>query len=79
MIKAVKHSVLLLCVLACLLTAAGCGKDAVKAGFHAGNILKQVSAVAGGKGGGRPDSAMSGGSDFGKIDDALAEAAKILG
>ena len=56
-----------------------CGEIAVKAGAHAGNILKQVSAVAGGKGGGRPDSAMSGGSDFGKIDDALAEASKILG
>ena len=56
-----------------------CGEIAVKAGAHAGNILKQVSAIAGGKGGGRPDSAMSGGSDFGKIDDALAEAARILG
>ncbi|MBE6550788.1 MAG: alanine--tRNA ligase [Ruminococcaceae bacterium] len=41
--------------------AAGCGKDAVKAGFHAGNILKKISPIVGGGGGGRPDNATSGG------------------
>ncbi len=51
--------------------AAACGKKAVEAGAHAGNILKQVSAVTGGKGGGRPDSAMSGGKDIDKLGDAL--------
>lgn len=55
-----------------------CGADAVKAGAHAGNILKEVSAVTGGKGGGRPDSAMSGGRDIGKIDEALAVAERIV-
>ena len=55
-----------------------CGAEAVKAGAHAGNILRDVSAIAGGKGGGRPDSAMSGGRDLDKIPEALAEVAKIL-
>ncbi len=49
-----------------------CGTDAVKAGAHAGNILREVSAVTGGKGGGRPDNAMSGGRDISRVDDALA-------
>ena len=49
-----------------------CGKDAVAKGAHAGNILREVSAVTGGKGGGRPDSAMSGGKDISKIPEALA-------
>ena len=49
-----------------------CGKDAVKAGAHAGKIAGTVAAVCGGKGGGRPDSAMSGGKDVSKIAEALA-------
>ena len=49
-----------------------CGKAAVSKGAHAGNILREVSAVTGGRGGGRPDSAMSGGKDISKIADALA-------
>ncbi len=49
-----------------------CGKDAVAKGAHAGNILREVSALTGGKGGGRPDSAMSGGRDISKIAEALA-------
>ena len=48
-----------------------CGKDAVKNGAHAGKILSEVSAVTGGKGGGRPDSAMSGGKEIAKIGEAL--------
>ena len=54
------------------------GPEAVKAGAHAGNILKEISAVCGGKGGGRPDSAMSGGKDIGKVNDALLLAEKII-
>ncbi|MBQ7386590.1 MAG: alanine--tRNA ligase, partial [Clostridia bacterium] len=54
------------------------GADAVKAGAHAGNILREVSAICGGKGGGRPDSAMSGGRDLDKIDEALAKVEEIL-
>jgi len=57
---------------------AACGKEAVKSGAHAGNILKAVSAVTGGKGGGRPDNATSGGRDVAKIPEALASAESIL-
>ena len=55
-----------------------CGKDAVKAGAHAGKILSSVSAICGGKGGGRPDSAMSGGRDLDKIGEALAAVEGLL-
>ena len=54
------------------------GPEAVKAGAHAGNILKEISAICGGRGGGRPDSAMSGGQDLSKIDEALARVEEIL-
>ena len=54
------------------------GPDAVKAGAHAGNILREISAICGGKGGGRPDSAMSGGKDIDKIDEALAAVEGLL-
>ncbi len=57
---------------------AACGKDAVAAGAHAGNILKTISVIAGGKGGGRPDSAMSGGRDLSKIGEALSAVAALL-
>ena len=49
-----------------------CGKEAVAAGIKAGDLVRAVSAVAGGKGGGKPDSAMGGGTEILKIDDALA-------
>ena len=55
-----------------------CGAAAVKNGAHAGNILREVSAVTGGRGGGRPDSAMSGGVDVNKIPDALALVETLL-
>ena len=55
------------------------GPDAVKAGAHAGNILREVAAICGGRGGGRPDSAMGGGTDLSKIDAALAKVEEILG
>ena len=49
-----------------------CGAEAVKAGVKAGDLVRQVSAVTGGKGGGKPESAMGGGSDVLKTDNALA-------
>jgi alanyl-tRNA synthetase len=55
-----------------------CSKYAVAKGAHAGNLLKTISAIAGGNGGGRPDSATSGAKDPPKIDDALAAVADVL-
>ena len=49
-----------------------CGKEAVARGVKAGDLVKAVSAICGGKGGGKPDSAMGGGTDLLKVDDALA-------
>jgi len=54
------------------------GAEAVKAGAHAGKLLGAVAAVTGGKGGGRPDSATSGGRDVTKIAEALEAAEGIL-
>ena len=51
---------------------AACGKEAVGLGIKAGDIIKQVSAIAGGSGGGKPDSAMGGGKDPLMVDNALA-------
>ena len=56
-----------------------CGAEAVKAGAHAGKLASAVAAVTGGKGGGRPDSAMAGGKDLSKIGEALATAKTLLG
>ena len=49
-----------------------CGKEAVASGVKAGDLIRQISAIAGGKGGGKPDSAMGGGTDVSKLDTALA-------
>lgn len=58
--------------------ACACGKEAVAHGAHAGMLCKAVSAICGGNGGGRPDSAMSGGKDIAKVDEALSAASAIL-
>ena len=49
-----------------------CGKDAVAGGLKAGELVKQVCCCCGGSGGGKPDSAMGGGKDITKVDNALA-------
>ena len=49
-----------------------CGKEAVAKGVKAGDLVKLVSGICGGKGGGKPDSAMGGGTEVSKVDDALA-------
>ncbi len=55
-----------------------CGKSAIANGAHAGNIVREVAAVAGGSGGGKPDSAMAGGKDITKIAEALEKAEEIV-
>ena len=49
-----------------------CGKNAIAKGIKAGDLVKNVCTICGGKGGGKPDSAMGGGKDMLKLDDALA-------
>ena len=58
--------------------AVGCGKDALAKGAHAGKIAGKVAALTGGKGGGRPDSAMAGVGDKFKIDEALDQIDEIV-
>ena len=41
-------------------------------GIKAGEVIRHITAICGGKGGGKPDSAMGGGNDVLKLDDALA-------
>ncbi len=52
--------------------------EAVKSGVHCGNIIREVTAICGGKGGGKPDMAQGGGVDTMKIDDALAKVDDIV-
>jgi len=53
-------------------------KAAVELGAHSGNIIREITPVAGGKGGGKPDMAQGGGKDASKIDDALAMVDNIV-
>lgn len=53
-------------------------KDLVKKGLHAGNIVREVSKITGGNGGGRPDFATAGGKDTQKISEALDAVTKLI-
>jgi alanyl-tRNA synthetase len=52
--------------------------EAVKAGAHAGNIIKVIAKIVGGGGGGRPNMAQAGGKNPEKIDEALKTALEII-
>ena len=58
--------------------ACACGADAIKLGAHAGNIVRETAKIAGGSGGGKPDSAMAGAKDTSKADEALAVVDSIV-
>jgi len=55
-----------------------CGKTAVAKGVKAGDVVREVAKLAGGGGGGRPDSAMAGAKDISKLDDALSAVYDIV-
>ena len=53
-------------------------KQAQEKGLKAGALVKEIAAIAGGKGGGKPDFAMAGLKDETKIDEALAAVSAIV-
>lgn len=55
-----------------------CGKGAIAKGVKAGDLVREVAKLAGGGGGGRPDSAMAGAKDLSKLDEAVAETENIV-
>ncbi len=57
---------------------ASCGKDAIAKGAHAGKLVREIAKLTGGNGGGKPDSAMAGGKDISKLNEALNTVADIL-
>ncbi|MEG1686914.1 MAG: alanine--tRNA ligase [Angelakisella sp.] len=58
--------------------AIACGVNAVAAGVNAGKLVKSITSVTGGNGGGRPDSAMGGVVDIFKIDEATAQMPDVI-
>ena len=57
---------------------AACGKDAISKGAHAGNLVREIAKITGGNGGGKPDSAMAGGKDATKLNDALNAVVSVV-
>lgn len=53
-----------------------CGREAIAKGANAGSIVREVAKIAGGSGGGKPDSAMAGGKDITKLQEAVEKAAE---
>ncbi|MCL2045659.1 MAG: alanine--tRNA ligase [Oscillospiraceae bacterium] len=57
---------------------ATCGKKAVEKGVKAGDLIREVSKICGGSGGGRPEFAMGGGKDINKLKEALEAVEKLV-
>ena len=55
-----------------------CGPEAVNAGVHAGKLVKEITSLVGGSGGGRPDNAMGGATDVYKIDEAMGKVPEMI-
>lgn len=55
-----------------------CGKDAVSKGAHAGNIARETAKLAGGSGGGKPDSAMAGAKEVANLPSAVEKSVEII-
>ncbi len=58
--------------------AVSCSKNPQARGLKAGDLVKEIAAIAGGKGGGKPDFAMAGLKDANKVDEALNAVADIV-
>jgi len=56
---------------------AAASDEAVKKGAHAGNLIKEISGIVGGKGGGRPNMAQAGGKDASKVSEAIEKAKEM--
>lgn len=61
---------------ASILTVAS--KSAIEKGAHSGKLIKEITALLGGSGGGKPDSAMGGTGNIFKVDEAISKAGEIL-
>ncbi|MEG2037799.1 MAG: DHHA1 domain-containing protein, partial [Ruthenibacterium sp.] len=57
---------------------AACGKNTIEKGMHAGNLVRVICEMVGGKGGGRPDSAQGGATELFKIDEAFAQVPSLI-
>ena len=57
---------------------AACGKEAIAKGMHAGKIVREITALTGGSGGGRPELAMGGVGDMFKLDEAMVQVPSII-
>ncbi|MCW5822513.1 MAG: alanine--tRNA ligase [Cyanobacteria bacterium TGS_CYA1] len=56
----------------------GASAASVKAGIHAGNLVKEMAQIVGGSGGGRPDLAQAGGKDPSRINEALEKVKEVV-
>jgi len=55
-----------------------CGKAAIAKGVKAGNLVKEIAKLAGGGGGGRPDSAMAGAKNVSAVPEAMSKVEEII-